>query len=575
METTMMNEGSGVATGSGSGAVLRWVALSEIVSGDNARTEFDEGELRELADSLRDSAGAIQPPRAWWDGERGKYVLICGERRWRAAALAGMEGMDLVVGPRPSDSDAVKWNLVENIQRSNLRPMETARRVGRMLEMTDGRSGMPLWSQGSLAEELGKSVTWIGDCVAVLRVPAAAQAALEEGRVAMEVVGLIGSLPEGMREEAVGAMIDRPFGGAMSPMEAAQYVAEHFRRDLRRADFDGEDGELVRGLPCCSGCEWWGGNREDVRGRARTSTCLNPSCYDRKAAAHAARRREAVSEEVGTTVLDAGVARGLFQPWNLAVDPSSGYVECGDKPDAYLLTESARLAARESLPTWEVLVAESEVPVKIAFDPEGRERRLMELKPAVMAALRSSRWSGLFKGESGGAGGGISRLAEALEGAGDGGDLLTAEERKERARLQREREKVRLVALVEGCRELWDGLAVVPDSDWGELLEGLCWLGIERDLQREDVAFLCRVLDGDAGSRGQSVEDLRERMAGLATGRRMALLVLVLRCRSLRYEGFDGPDWEVGAPLANLAALGGFAVKSWEGKLRRRVEGVK
>jgi len=315
MKKTMTDEVAGTM------ALVEWPVDRIRVVG-NARSFFDEGELRELADSLRDSGGALQPGRGYLAGE--DLVLIAGERRLRAHALAGLERMWVMVGPEPTEGEKLKWNLVENLQRANLRPLETVSRVGAMLEMVEPETGMPMWSQASLAEELGKSRGWVGNCVSAGRAPEAARVALGEGRVALDVVGLIGSLPAGLRDRAVVEMIDRPFGGAMSPTEAARHVAECFRRDLRRADFDGEDGDLVRGAGPCSICEWNGGNRADVAGKARGSVCLNPVCFEEKAAAHAGRRRESVSEEVGTVMLEAGAARGLFQSWNQAVDPSSG-----------------------------------------------------------------------------------------------------------------------------------------------------------------------------------------------------------------------------------------------------------
>lgn len=536
--------------------------VDRIVPGDNARRDFDEGDLRELAASLRDSRGAIQPGRAWWSESAGEdgggaYVLIAGERRWRAHQIAGLATMWLMVGPEPSEPEKLKWNLVENLQRASLRPRETVDRVTRMLGLTDPGTGLPLWSQAALAEELGKSLAWVDSCVTAALAPAATLEALEAGVVGLDVVALIGSLPAGLRERAHGEMVARPFGGAMTREEAARHVAENFRRDLRRAEFDPEDEELVRGCPACSGCAWNGGNRDDVAGRHRHSVCLNPPCYEAKARAHAARRRERESDTVGVSVLEAGAAARLFQPWNNAVDPSSGYVDVNDRPDAYLLTESARLSDRDALPRWEQLVADAEVPVKIAFDHEGRERRLLEVKPATLAALRS-RWAGLFKG-----------------GAEE--KLLTADEKKAAAAVRKATEAARRSALLEGCGELvWglagrcDGGSEADEEWWEEVIR----LAAEGALQREDIGFVCGVL----GGKGDSLEGLLEVVRGLeqvGSGKWPAVLVLILRTRAIRYHGYEGPDWEAEAPLGRLAAMVGFGVKGWRDKLSRRVRAAE
>ena len=533
--------------------------LGMVVPGNNARAEFDEADLRDLAASLRDSGGSLQPARAWV-GPDGRYVLVSGERRWRAHGLAGLTEMLIVVGPEPSEGEKLKWNLVENLQRVGLRPMECVRRVGLMLSLRDGASGLPLWSQASLAEELGKSVWWVATCVAAGAAPAVSLEALEAGAVSLDVVGLIGSLPESLRERAHGEMIARPFGGAMTVVEAQALVAESYRRDLRRADFDLEDGDLVRGCPKCSECPWNGGNRADVAGRHKRSVCLNPGCYDGKARAHAAKRRERESDTVGISMLEAGAAARLFQPWNQAVDPSSGYVDVLDRPDAYLLTESARLGDRDALPRWEALIDGAEVPLTIAMDGEGRERRLVEVKPATLAALRS-KWAGLFKG-----------------GVDEG--LLTQEEKKASAALRKGVDLARRVTLTEGMGEWLNGVAVLDHAD-AEVLEALLRLAIEGALQREDMAFVLGILSGDAGMKVSSdgLEDLigavREAAHRLGVGIWLAVLALVLRTRAIRYHGFDGADWEPGAPLSVLGALGGFPVGTWRDKLRRRVKAAE
>ena len=87
------------------------------------RTQFDEEALDELADSIR-QLGVIQPVTVK-KGDGGKYVIISGERRWRAARLAGLTQVPAIV-IEADDRKAMELALIENLQREDLNPIEEA-----------------------------------------------------------------------------------------------------------------------------------------------------------------------------------------------------------------------------------------------------------------------------------------------------------------------------------------------------------------------------------------------------------------------------------------------------------------
>jgi ParB family chromosome partitioning protein len=111
------------------------------------RRVFDETQLTELAASIR-AAGVVQPilvrPAA---GATGHYELVAGERRWRAGKIAGLKTIPAVIS-KLSDEQAAEWALVENIQRSDLTPMERAWAIRGLCE----RFGL---SHAQVAEKLG------------------------------------------------------------------------------------------------------------------------------------------------------------------------------------------------------------------------------------------------------------------------------------------------------------------------------------------------------------------------------------------------------------------------------------
>ncbi|MCC7387967.1 MAG: ParB/RepB/Spo0J family partition protein [Phycisphaerales bacterium] len=106
------------------GSLVRMIAVGEIdPSAFQPRRAFDEASLVRLAASI--SRSGLMQPIIVRPGAGGRYELVAGERRWRAATLAGLSEVPAVVREL-ADGDAAEWALVENIQREDLNPMERA-----------------------------------------------------------------------------------------------------------------------------------------------------------------------------------------------------------------------------------------------------------------------------------------------------------------------------------------------------------------------------------------------------------------------------------------------------------------
>jgi ParB family chromosome partitioning protein len=149
------------------------VDIDSIVPGPmQPRTHFDEASLENLADSIR-AHGIVQPllVRRRDDG----YELIAGERRWRAAKLAGISRVPVVVKEVPDDS-LLEIALIENIQRENLNPIEEAQAYKKLLESV----GL---TQEALASRVGRDRTYITNYLRLLRLPDDVQKLVQEGRL--------------------------------------------------------------------------------------------------------------------------------------------------------------------------------------------------------------------------------------------------------------------------------------------------------------------------------------------------------------------------------------------------------
>jgi ParB family transcriptional regulator, chromosome partitioning protein len=143
---------------------------------EQPRKEFDAESLRQLADSLK-ARGQLQPIRVRWDDGRGGYVVVLGERRWRAAKLADFESVAcVVVQGNPSADELLEDQLVENALREGLKPVEQARAYQSLM----GRLGL---SQRELAARLNVSQGAVSQAVAMLDLPERVREAVDDGTI--------------------------------------------------------------------------------------------------------------------------------------------------------------------------------------------------------------------------------------------------------------------------------------------------------------------------------------------------------------------------------------------------------
>ena len=151
------------------------------------RTQFDEVALDELADSIR-QLGIIQPITVQKE-HNGKYTIISGERRWRAAQRADLRELPAYI--REVDNQTLHaMALVENIQRQDLNAIEIALGMQRLIEECN-------LTQDALSEKVGKKRSTISNYMRLLRLPNEVQLALKEGLISMgHAKAIAGAEPE-------------------------------------------------------------------------------------------------------------------------------------------------------------------------------------------------------------------------------------------------------------------------------------------------------------------------------------------------------------------------------------------
>ena len=179
------------------------IPLGDIVADEQVRETFDPAELRTLAHSIK-TKGQIQPARVRWDNDRAKYVIIAGERRFRACELAGVDKLECVIQEGELDADEQhELQLIENLIRADLNPIEEAKAYRKLIEArgTNGKE---------VAAELGVPASQVQRSLRLLKLPGDVQDQVAAGVIPKSLFREVLKLKTEAEQRAV---IDRYLDG--------------------------------------------------------------------------------------------------------------------------------------------------------------------------------------------------------------------------------------------------------------------------------------------------------------------------------------------------------------------------
>lgn len=173
------------------GSSISEIALSQIIANpDQPRRTFDEEALEELANSIREH-GVISPITLRDNGD-GSYMIIAGERRFRASKLAGLEQIPAYIRTA-KDEQVMEWALIENIQREDLDAIEIALAYQRLMDDYN-------LTQERMSERVGKKRATVANYLRLLRLPAEIQVGIKEKKIDMGHARAILAAPSAERQ---------------------------------------------------------------------------------------------------------------------------------------------------------------------------------------------------------------------------------------------------------------------------------------------------------------------------------------------------------------------------------------
>lgn len=193
------------------------------------RRDFSESSLADLASSIKEQ-GIVQPIVVV---SRGEYFeIVAGERRWRAAALAGLERVPVTVREKSSDRDMLEAALVENLQREDLNPLEAAEAYARLREEFD-------LTQEKIADRVGKDRATIANSLRLLKLPLTVRDKIRDGSLSAGHAKALAALTSADDQERLSVEILRR---ALSVRQTEKRVArmaggDKVRHEKRRDPF--------------------------------------------------------------------------------------------------------------------------------------------------------------------------------------------------------------------------------------------------------------------------------------------------------------------------------------------------
>lgn len=291
------------------GEYLR-VSPDEIFVGNiNPRKTFNEEKLAELTESVR-AKGVLEPllvrPRQQTKG-KGRFELVAGERRWRAATRAKVNTVPVISYPY-TDQEALEIAVVENEQREDVALLEKAEGYMRLMKEFN-------FSAEALAARINKSEAHVHATVKLLALPEIARNALNEGHISKSHAELIARVPNAEGRERLAKRIlyghENQRVNVKQPkldvcsVRTAKTFAESFTKELSKAQFDTTDATLNPEMGACTNCPYKSGNNRKDFPDGRADVCNQPACFDIKTQVAQERKLAALQSSKGAELVPA------------------------------------------------------------------------------------------------------------------------------------------------------------------------------------------------------------------------------------------------------------------------------
>ncbi|MHB8389335.1 MAG: ParB/RepB/Spo0J family partition protein [Acidobacteriaceae bacterium] len=254
----------------------------------NPRRIFDNAALKELAESIR-SQGVLSPLLVRPLNERS-FEIVAGARRYRAAQLAESETIPVRI-VNLTDAEALEAQLIENLQRRDVHPLEEAQGFRALLNLDE-----PKYSIEQIAAKTGKSPAYCAQRIKLTELAPAVVEAFYKDEIGVGHALLLAKLQPAEQEQALAACFREDWGGGskskriLLPVRNLQQWIEHnILLILKDAPFSKSDATLNPQAGACLDCPKRTGHNKLLFADVQQDACTDPACYQTKVDAHVAK----------------------------------------------------------------------------------------------------------------------------------------------------------------------------------------------------------------------------------------------------------------------------------------------
>jgi ParB family chromosome partitioning protein len=263
-------------------------ALAE--SATNPRKRFDAKSLEELAASFKTQG--VLAPLLVRELEERKYEVVAGARRLRAARLAELANLPVRI-VKLTDAEAIEAQVVENLQREDIHPLEEALGFKSLLELRE-----PTYTIANIAARAGKSEAYVCGRIRLADLIQPVAEAFLKDQITIGHALLIAKLPASQQQEAFAAafrgmwMSEGNMQVLIPVRELAVWIETNVLLQLASAPFDKQDEKLVPEAGSCANCPKRTGFNKLLFADVRKDSCTDPQCFRRKIDAHVSKTVE-------------------------------------------------------------------------------------------------------------------------------------------------------------------------------------------------------------------------------------------------------------------------------------------
>lgn len=279
----------------------------------NPRKRFDAGYITELSKTIA-KHGVLQPIllRPTMKGQDvSGYEIVAGECRWRASKEAGKTDIPATIR-QLSDLEVLEIQVIENLQRKDLHPMEEAEGYAALMKCK-GENGKPYTAE-EIAAKVAKSRSYVYGKMTLLKLCPPVREQFFDGKFPESIALLLsrGGLNADLQQKATKEILTDHGRGPMSVRDASHHLRSHYMLSLDKAPFDTGDAALLKEAPDCKSCPKRSGSNEGLfKDLDSPNVCTDPICYAAKRDAHIV-RLSAKAKETGQPVIDGKEAKRIW-----------------------------------------------------------------------------------------------------------------------------------------------------------------------------------------------------------------------------------------------------------------------